>query len=76
MWKFAAAGVTALFVTGCPIIYAQSFSVDTHERLGASELNALTDLRIDLVKGALQLTSDQTKYWPAIEDSHSHQSEK
>ena len=69
MWKFAAAGVTALFVTGCPIIYAQSFSVATHERLGASELNALTDLRIDLVKGALQLTSDQTKYWPAIEEA-------
>jgi hypothetical protein len=26
-------------------------------------------LRIDLVKGALQLTPDQQKYWPAIESA-------
>jgi hypothetical protein len=29
----------------------------------------VTDLRIDLVKGALQLTPDQAKYWPAIEEA-------
>jgi hypothetical protein len=29
----------------------------------------VTDLRIDLVKGALQLTPDQAKYWPAVEDA-------
>jgi len=69
MWKMAAAGVTALFVTGCPLTYAQSSSVETHERLGAGEWNALTDLRIDLVKGALQLTAEQTKYWPTIEEA-------
>ena len=69
MWKMAAAGVTALFVAGCPLTYAQSFSVETHERLGTGEWKALTDLRIDLVKGALQLTAEQTKYWPAIEEA-------
>lgn len=68
MWKLAAAGVTALFVTASPVAYAQS-AFETHDRLNASELNALTDQRIDLVKGALQLTPDQEKYWPAIEEA-------
>ena len=27
----------------------------------------MTDMRIDVVKAALQLTPDQEKYWPAIE---------
>src|SRR5690349_9845709 len=68
MWKIAAAGLTALVVTGSPA-YAQS-SADTRDRiLGASELNALTDLRIDLIKGALALAPDQAKYWPAIEEA-------
>jgi hypothetical protein len=69
MWKMAAAGVTALFVTGCPLAYAQSSYTETRERVSAGELKALTDLRIDLVKGALQLTTEQTKYWPAIEEA-------
>ena len=70
MWrKIAAAGVTALFVTASPVAYAQSSSADTRERLSASEWNALTDMRIDLVKSALQLTPDQAKYWPAVEEA-------
>jgi len=69
MLKIAAAGVTALFVTASPIAYAQSSSAETPERLSAADWKTLTDLRIDLVKGALQLTPDQTKYWPAIEQA-------
>jgi hypothetical protein len=69
MWKIAAAGVTALFVTTSPLAYAQSSSVETRDRLTAAEWKALTDLRIDLVKGALQLTPDQAKYWAAVEDA-------
>ena len=76
MWKMAAAGVTALFVGMSPVAYAQSYSVETRDRLSASDWNALTDYRIDLVKGALQLTPDQVKYWPAVEDSNSGQSQK
>lgn len=34
-----------------------------------SEPKELTDIRIDVVKNALQLTSDQAKYWPAIEEA-------
>jgi len=69
MWKMAAAGVTALFVGMSPVAYAQSYSVETRDRLSASDWNALTDYRIDLVKGALQLTPDQVKYWPAVEEA-------
>jgi len=29
----------------------------------------LTDIRINVVKAALQLTPDQQKYWPPIEDA-------
>jgi hypothetical protein len=32
-------------------------------------LNALTDARIGIVKAALQLTPEQAKYWPAVEDA-------
>jgi hypothetical protein len=32
-------------------------------------LSALTDARVTIVKAALQLTSDQEKYWPAIEEA-------
>jgi hypothetical protein len=32
-------------------------------------LNALTDARVAIVKAALQLSPDQEKYWPAIEDA-------
>ena len=69
MWKMAAAGVTALFVGMSPVAYAQSYSVETRDRLSASDWNALTDFRIELVKGALQLTPDQAKYWPAVEEA-------
>jgi hypothetical protein len=69
MWKITAVGMTALFVTASPLAYAQSSSAETLERLSVADWKTLTDLRIDLVKGALQLTPDQAKYWPAIEEA-------
>ena len=69
MLKIVAAGVTALFVTASPIAYAQTPSAATPERLNLADRNTLTDMRIDLVKAALQLTPDQQKYWPAIESA-------
>lgn len=69
MWKLAAAGATALLITASPVAYAQSFSFEARDHLSASQLKALTDLRIDLVKGALQLTPEQTKLWPAVEEA-------
>jgi hypothetical protein len=35
----------------------------------AADLNSLTDLRVNLVKAALQLTPDQEKYWAPLEDA-------
>jgi len=70
MLKLATAGLAALFVTASPLAYAQAPSAVTQPRpFNASELNALTDMRIDLVKAALQLTPEQQKYWPPIEDA-------
>jgi LTXXQ motif family protein len=35
----------------------------------AADLNSLTDARVAMIKAALQLTPDQEKYWPAVEDA-------
>lgn len=67
MFKIAAVGMTALFVTASPLAYAQSTQMS--DRFNAAEWNALTDMRVDLIKNALQLTPDQAKFWPAIEDA-------
>jgi len=66
MLKIVAPGMTALFVTASSLAYAQA---DAPKRLSAADQNTLTDLRIDLLKGALQLTPDQAKFWPAIEEA-------
>jgi hypothetical protein len=67
MLKIVAAGVTALFVTTSPLAYAQTPAAAATP--SAADLGALTDIRINVVKAALQLTPDQEKYWPAIEDA-------
>jgi hypothetical protein len=65
--KAVSVGVTVLFVMASPLANAQAAS--DKERLGSANLSALTDMRIDIVKAALQLTPDQEKYWPAIESA-------
>ena len=51
--------VTALFVASFSVVYAQ----DTPQpKLTQSDLKALTDARIGILKAALQLTSEQEKY--------------
>ena len=74
MLKIAVIGTTALFLTASPIANAQNSqssqtSSATPERLNAADRNTLTDMRVDLVKAALQLTPDQEKYWPAVESA-------
>ena len=69
MLKIVAAGATALFITASPLAYAQTPSGAAPERLSIAAWNTLTDLRIDLVKAALQLTPEQAKYWPPIESA-------
>ena len=75
MLKTVAAGLTALFVTASSLAYAQAPSATTTggeqqaARPSAADLNALTDARIGIVKAALQLTPEQAKYWPAVEEA-------
>ena len=76
MLKTVAAGLTALFVTASSLAHAQAPSATTTTggeqqaaRPSAADLNALTDARIGIVKAALQLTPEQAKYWPAVEEA-------
>jgi hypothetical protein len=71
MLKAVVIGTTALFLTASSIANAQSSqtSSPTPERLNATELNTLTDMRVDLVKAALQLTPEQEKLWPPVESA-------
>jgi hypothetical protein len=71
MRKAISAGMTALAVIAVPSMsQAQSpFRDAVSERVTAADLNALADARVAIVKSALQLTPDQEKYWPAIEEA-------
>jgi hypothetical protein len=59
--------VTVLCVAGAA--YAQEASHAGHPGPTAGDLHALTDARIGLVKAALQLTPDQARFWPPIEQA-------
>jgi hypothetical protein len=71
MLKVLFAGTTAVvvLVTGSSLGYAQNPSAEPAQRVTAADLNALTDARVNIVKTALQMTADQEKYWPAIEEA-------
>jgi LTXXQ motif family protein len=72
MLKTVVIGTTALFLTASSIANAQSSQIPSAaapERLNATDQNTLTDMRVDLVKAALQLTPEQEKYWPAVESA-------
>ena len=73
MLKTVVIGTTALFLAASSIANAQSSqsssSPPTPERLNATDRNTLTDMRVDLVKAALQLTPEQEKYWPPVESA-------
>jgi hypothetical protein len=69
MLKMVTAGATVLFLATSPLAYAQTSAAGKSDQITAADWNNLTDLRIDLIKAALQLTPDQAKYWPAIENA-------
>jgi hypothetical protein len=72
MFKMAAAGITALVVAASPIAYAQNQSATAPGSQNAGKLgepNDVTDLRIEVLKSALQLTPSQEQYWPPIEEA-------
>jgi LTXXQ motif family protein len=71
MLNTISAGMTALVVIAAPsLAYSQSpFAGPASPRVTAADLNAVTDARIAIIKGTLQLTADQERYWPAIEEA-------
>jgi LTXXQ motif family protein len=72
MLKKIVIGTITLFLAGSSIANAQSSqtsSTATPQRLNATDRSTLTDMRVDLVKAALQLTPEQEKYWPAVESA-------
>ena len=69
MFKMVGTGVTVLLITASSLAYAQSAREREFERLNAADVATLTDSRVNIVKATLQLTPDQEKLWPAIEDA-------
>ena len=69
MLKIIAIGATALFVTVSTLAYAQAPSTRELERLTEADMAYLTDARVNVVKAALQLTADQEKLWPPVEEA-------
>lgn len=64
MLKTAVIGTTALFLTASSIANAQSSQTSSPnpapQRLNANDQSTLTDMRVDLVKAALQRTHTTT----------------
>ena len=59
----------AFFVTAFPLAHAQAPTTGAPQISGTEDADSLTDVRINVVKSALQLTPDQEKFWPPIEDA-------
>jgi hypothetical protein len=68
MLKIAAAGVVFV-LSATPLAHAQAPSARAAERLSASDVGALTDAQVNIIEATLQLTPDQKKYWPAVENA-------
>ena len=63
-------GLTALFVSASSLACAQAPSaMGPMGGPSAQDLAALTDTRIELVKIALQMTPEQQKLWPPVEEA-------
>ena len=71
MIKKIAFAATAVLITASPLAYAAETPSTTGMRhpITDADLNALTDARVGIIKAALQLTPEQEKYWPALEEA-------
>jgi len=73
MIKKIAVAATAVLITALPLAYAAetetTSTVGMRHPITGADFNALTDARVGIIKAALQLTPDQEKYWPAVEEA-------
>lgn len=67
MLKGVAGLVAVLFVAGSA--YAQEASHTSHAGMMPADMRAITDARIGIIKAALQLTPEQARYWPPLEEA-------
>ena len=66
--------VAALFIVGAPMAHAQQAAsgpggTPDSGRLNQAEFKMLTDIRVGVIRAALQLTPEQEKLWPAVEEA-------
>jgi hypothetical protein len=71
MIKQIAFAAAAVLITASPFANAAetSSTVGMRHPITGADLNALTDARVGMIKAALQLTPEQEKYWPAVEEA-------
>lgn len=70
MPKFLTVGLTVLFVSTSSLVYAQpSPVIGPKGDRSAQDFAALTETRVELVKIALQMTPEQQKLWPPVEEA-------
>ena len=69
MIKTMVVAAAAVLITSSPSYAAETSSTVGMRHPSAADLNALTDARVGIIKAALQLTPDQEKYWPAVEEA-------
>jgi len=68
MMKAAVAAIAILTISSLSYAAETSSTVGVGQ-LSATDLKSLTDMRVGVLKAALQLTPDQEKYWPAVEEA-------
>jgi len=68
MLKTAAVAMTGLFVAASPAAHAQNAPAGQTTGSAVSG-NVITDVRIHVIKAALQLNAEQEKHWPAVEQA-------
>jgi len=73
MFKTTFGALSAFLVISSVSLHAQDTATvapeQEDEQLSQSDLKAITDARIGIVKAAIQLTPEQEKYWPALEQA-------
>src|SRR5690348_4001128 len=71
MIKKLAFAAAAVLMTTSPLAYAADKNTGTvgMTHPNAADAGRLTDARVGVIKAALQLSQDQEKLWPAVEDA-------
>jgi hypothetical protein len=67
--KAAVAAIALLMTTSSLACAAETSSTVGMRQPSAADLKSLTDMRVGVVKAALQLTPEQEKLWPPVEEA-------